>query len=388
MKIILTLCAILLQCINLVKNQYPTKTEGTESVIFVVNKGLKKIDYKYAKKKTESIIDKRFNENAGELKYLKTSHDNVYDPVSINERYYPTIFHAVEYAYSNHLSLEFDPDDWLQAINFKISRDIKKISEEEEKSGKKEIRKLFVRHEGKKNITVKMSQVDYLKFINEVADKIQDDIKVPELAAAMKSDFTTSTNIDEPISSICLANAMSHFYQYELLILCGINSVKLGGSEDDWKALVQKVQTMGNILKKPLAKLGYKQWFKKLKKITKNLLKTYQSAKRGESTMSGWWKKIFSRKSIFTCGRETSFDGWIFDLANINLPYIGDGLLKTGILGNAISKVDFVLTNLITGTKAEMNICGGVVGYNIKNDTVSLVKAVAVYQKSIENLYL
>ncbi|KAJ7374209.1 hypothetical protein OS493_007282 [Desmophyllum pertusum] len=78
------------------------------------------------------------------------------------------MFSAVLTAYNNHWKLRTSPDDWWFCV-------IKRVAGAIDKNAKKEsIRKMFVDHEGKKTIEVKVPDsiiytVDYSWFFDQIA---------------------------------------------------------------------------------------------------------------------------------------------------------------------------------------------------------------------------
>ena len=70
---------------------------------------------------------------------------------------------------------------------------------------KTSVRKMFVNHEGKKEIEVQVSDptiytVDYSWFFDEIAKKIEDNVRVPEFIDGMTADFSTTTPVQKIVS--------------------------------------------------------------------------------------------------------------------------------------------------------------------------------------------
>ncbi len=155
------------------------------------------------------------------------------------------LYRCVLQCYSEHRPLVLSPDAvWLvvnQAIAYQIN------------SNPEKYRDIVVCHEGKMELVVKTakdilhdSDVDWMGildgFYSQISAKTKDGI-----ATQMACDFTTTNTTSRIASIITLMDAMQSFFTYVVLYcICGIPTITLTGTADDWRKLQQKL----NLLKK------------------------------------------------------------------------------------------------------------------------------------------
>ncbi|CAM9402061.1 unnamed protein product [Ectocarpus sp. 8 AP-2014] len=74
--------------------------------------------------------------------------------------------------------------------------------------------------------------------------KIRENIKTPELADWFKPGFTTTTDTDEVAAAATAMASMQAYFSYEIQLSCGLPSVTLMGTVQDWKLLRAKVERL------------------------------------------------------------------------------------------------------------------------------------------------
>jgi len=233
---------------------------------------------------------------AEDRKHIKTkipalgSRENV----SSNGNY--GFFSAVMECYNNHWILDMRPDDWFYTFVQKIAVAIDQQSKSEE------VRKFFVDHEGKKTLTVEVPEispldVDYSWFLDEMTQKIQENIKTPNYVELMTANFSTSTKTDRIVSSINTMNSMQEFFTYRCIPMCGIPCVIMRGSENDWKCLLQKIENLEKLLQpiqeKLISRSFSANWWENIKSICRKLLESYQ----GKPDLT-WWSSIIFKTEV------------------------------------------------------------------------------------------
>merc|ERR1719427_420995 len=109
-------------------------------------------------------------------------------------------FSTVLQAYNNHWVLKTSPEDWWFCITHKVAKAIDKHAK------KPEVRKFFVEHEGKKDLTVQVGPsiygVDYSWFFNQMANEIEKNINVPEYVNIMDTDFSESSSVQRIVNRV------------------------------------------------------------------------------------------------------------------------------------------------------------------------------------------
>merc|ERR1712212_8266 len=94
-------------------------------------------------------------------------------------------------SYIHHYNLRTSPEDWWYTIIQRVAVAI------DENSKKDKVRKFFVPHEGKKELSVGVGDsidiygIDYSWFFDQMARKISENVNMPEYVRAMEMNFST-----------------------------------------------------------------------------------------------------------------------------------------------------------------------------------------------------
>ena len=213
------------------------------------------------------------------------------------------LFETICLAYNRHLILKTCPEDWWLTISQKIAVAIDTNGEHPD------VRKFFVSHEGKKILNVGVGPsiygVDYDWFFKAMTNQIEKNINNPDYAKIMDHDFSTSTPVQKTVNNIMLMYSFQKYFEYRMMLLCGIPGVIMTGLEDDWKQLIEKHKKVEEFLKPLDHVLNLGNWFKTSRKVLEKLLETFQG-KPDED----WWSRIITRRS-FGSGGQSTYDGWL-----------------------------------------------------------------------------
>jgi hypothetical protein len=130
----------------------------------------------------------------------------------------------------------------------------------------------------------------------------------------MTCNFSTTGMVERMVSQIVLMDAVKPYFDYlEFLIGCGIPSVTLEGTPDDWKLLREKTRRLGEF--------GVSEWTDRLDPI----LEQFVAASQGMPDPDFWWDMaIKGRPRNFhllevsggcgsPVGEPTKFDGWFLE---------------------------------------------------------------------------
>ena len=173
-----------------------------------------------------------------------------------------------------------------------------------------EFRDLLVSHEGKKELQVRTTdlfsdQADWpglvAGFTSQIALYTNNDI-----ATTLVADFST-TGTDELVASeVTLMNTVKNYFEYTAIYaVCGIPSITLTGTPDDWHKVLEKTRA--------LESFGLGWWTSELEPILKEFVKA------SEGNPDYWfWKDIVKKSrprkiqgpSCMGRVRMTKFDGW------------------------------------------------------------------------------
>ncbi len=142
---------------------------------------------------------------------------------------------AVHIAYSSHYPLIISPDAIWQCIAQGLAQHINANAEK--------LRKLFVEHEGKKEIIVQRD--DFVKgspynpwqeVFGEFSEQIRRHVgeKTHDLLTPA---FSTTGSVEKAAAQVVLMDCFKEYFSYTLTSRCGIPEITLEGTVDDWKTL-------------------------------------------------------------------------------------------------------------------------------------------------------
>ncbi len=151
---------------------------------------------------------------------------------------------AAHRAFMDHRPLCLSPDIIWLMICQGVANHINANSEE--------LRSRFVRHEGKIQISIRRD--DFVKGSpeNPWAEAIEEFTnKVGEhLGSAFdlfQPSFTTTGPVERAAAAIVLLDAMRSYFDYDMDTLCGIPSVILEGTPEDWQTLADRAEQFGSL---------------------------------------------------------------------------------------------------------------------------------------------
>ena len=121
---------------------------------------------------------------------------------------------------------------------------------------------------------------------------------MPEFVDGMTADFGTTTPVQKIISQITLAYSVNQYFDYVMLLGCGIPAVEMLGSEEDWKKLTSKLKVLRTLLEPTENDLGLpSEWWDLVEKVFWKLLATYQ-----EKPDKKWWSHIMDYETAYSSG--------------------------------------------------------------------------------------
>ena len=163
------------------------------------------------------------------------------------------------------------------------------------------VRPFFVNHEGKKTLTVNVGPSiyggDYEWFFKKMSEQIKANINKPDYTDAIESDFSSSTSVQKIVNNIMLMYSFQKYFEYRMLLMCGIPGVIMMGLEEDWKNMIEKLEKIEAILQPVEEQLKLADWFKSCKTVLQNLLDTFRGNPNQE-----WWARIMTIHQEFGSG--------------------------------------------------------------------------------------
>ena len=238
---------------------------------------------------------------------------------------------AIVHSYNNHYILQTTPEDWWYTIISKLATAIEEATNDDEDvdqvdsrawyrtstppEARQKLREFFVRHEGKKSLTVfvppgPLHEQNYSIIFSQFTEQITANTKVPQFAETVRADFSTSTPTHVIESEITLMSAMKNYFEYKMHFLCGIPQIEMMGTEADWRKLKSKFIALREILAPVKMHLVEPRiWWEKVEVILQKLIDTYM----GKPDLK-WWSHIFNKKDPWGSGPSyTVLKGWFIE---------------------------------------------------------------------------
>ncbi|KAF8536740.1 hypothetical protein BDD12DRAFT_849770 [Trichophaea hybrida] len=133
-------------------------------------------------------------------------------------------------SYNKHHNLVLRPDDVWHTIISQFSLYVNANSEK--------MRSYFVDHEGKRELEVRAIgsrySVDFGEMAKSMGKLLDENIKDKSLLDWVLPSYSTSTPNDTIIGSILMMCTLKKYFSYKFMIMCGIPSITLLGTQDDW----------------------------------------------------------------------------------------------------------------------------------------------------------
>ena len=189
-----------------------------------------------------------------------------------------------------------------------------------------------------------------------------------DIANIITADFSTTGLVERVASQVTLMESVKSYFDYTVLyIVCGIPSITLKGTPEDWQRVLDK--TRG------LKQYGLNQWVESLEPI----LTEFVHAAEGHPNQ-GFWQDIVKKKRVdevrgASCdgkSKPTEFDGWFLKL----FPDENGKTFKTATMLTEMPvervHVDFKY-NVVDGagnvlSETPMQLCAGFIGTEVDTE--------------------
>lgn len=272
-------------------------------IAFKVDKGLKPIkdEYMYlgtGEKLAGWILNK---ETRGFRKALTTSFANEQRVKYVGS---DAFYGGLIYAYAHHMSVTLSPDMVWLLISQGFARYVNAHPEE--------MRQQLVSHDGKMDLIVQSKEdlfsekADWPALISGFTAQI-DRYTKNNIAKTITADFTTTTPAERIASQITLMESVKEYFNYTVMsISCGIPSIAITGTPDDWRQVQEKTRKLE-------AYSGIGKWAQSLEPI----LQEFVYAAEGKPNKK-FWQDIVKKHRVKKltgggCSSElpTKLNGWI-----------------------------------------------------------------------------
>lgn len=345
-------------------------------------------------KETITLEDNLKALGAAEIESVFARGVKLVKPPGFGRRYCPAengFITAIRTAYASHVPLMLAPDHFWTLISQGISKHIENNAEK--------FRDKFVNFDGKQTLKVardtfvKGKQNDWAGCFTEFSAQIETYVG-KEMKDRLCPTFSTTDQIARACHELGLMDCLKSYFDYRVTTDCGISKVKLQGSVDDWKKLIESLDI--------LDELELSDWKAVLLPILDNL----RRAVAGEETDEFFWTTIYKAHFGGGSGSHPTVDGWCTNfILHINgekrdefrplktlyaaiteqkksrWSFRNPGVPQTAV-PVGLSKTPFVWQYF--GKEIKMNFYGGFVGAKFEDGYVSPVLGWAVGEQSDE----
>ncbi|HEY9774380.1 MAG TPA: DUF4419 domain-containing protein [Planktothrix sp.] len=238
----------------------------------------------------------------------------------------PLGFHALveaaHHSYAQHVPLRLTPDYIWVTVLQGFARHINQNPEQ--------YRSKFVSHQGKQELAIYRPDFHvgspnndwpscFDDFSRELRTRIGD--KTHDL---LINKFTTTGNVSTAVQQVALMDVVQSYFSYVVFTECGIPSVTLEGTPEDWDAIARKARALQEFE-------GLDFWLNDLIPI----LDQFCAAARNNPD-NGFWQDLYKTRSEGS-GSEVA-DGWLLKL----LPYTKtwDGFERNPLLNGSSKPIE------------------------------------------------
>lgn len=279
------------------------------------------------------------------------------------------LFQTIVRAYAEHRPLVLSPDMIWMAISQGFGQHVNRNAEK--------LRPMLVNHEGKADLVITdtvsplSAGYDWNKAISGFAGQVEKYTK-DGVAKTLVADFSTTGDVERIASRMVLMDNFKPYFDYvSFNISCGIPSVTIEGTPDDWRSVIGRT--------KKLAEYDLGWWTKDLLPILDQFLK----ASRGKPD-TGFWQDIVSTRKMDSlrgggCSpdKPSKIDGWFLRL----FPYDEEGLTPQTISWSKSMPGEQTRTNMICRevspdgeilSETDLELMAGFVGVKEDPETFAL----------------
>ena len=338
-------------------------------------------------KKRKSFIDnktgrERFLNQNEPLEIFHYTLDTNEEKIFSHEK--SSLIQGLIYAYNNHYPITVTPDMIWILILQGFSRFMEKYENL--------VRERFVNFTGKKDL--KVERLDYSPqsatkevwdgIMKEFVEKIGKNVG-QETIDNLECNFSTTSPAALVTSQVSIMSAMKQYFTYRVLMAgCGISSITLEGSLQDWEKIKSKLEF--------LSTKALKWWTKHLIPIIDNIIATkkyYNSKGKLSKELIEFWKGMIRLKGKGDMYDPHMVNGWIVkfipNLSN-EKPEVYEEIYETNVPDQIISCPMELTWLSLTGKKIDYScsLFSGFYGMVQDKETFN-VRPVIGYAIVVEN---
>lgn len=180
-----------------------------------------------------------------------------------------------------------------------------------------------------------------------------------DLAETITAGFSTTRPEEKIASEITLMNTSQAYFRYLVeSVTCGIPSIVLTGTREDWHDLIERTRKLGQY--------GLENWVEQLIPI----LTEFERAVAGLPDQR-FWQRIVRQGPIDQLDSRTDLDGWILRFFPDYEGEVPDVATRFSRLPDDVLKVDFKYRISTTGEEYDLELRAGFIG--AEKDTINNV---------------
>ena len=279
-----------------------------KGVTFVVDENLAPIEERVPMEELLESGDKALRRIFSEEGVPGDTHAMIARSFADNEKFFTitgkdVFFQTIVRAYAEHRPLVLSPDMMWVLVSQGFARYVNAHSEQ--------MRHQLVSHDEKMDLVVQSEKdllsedADWEKLMSDFTAQISDNTK-GDIAQTITADFSTTGTTERITSQITLMETVKSYFDYVVHYLaCGIPTITLTGTPQDWQKVVEKTQQ--------LEKYGVGDWTKNLIPI----LTEFVNASEGKPNQA-FWQGMVKKQRVdelqgggCSSGHPTELDGWI-----------------------------------------------------------------------------
>ncbi|WP_412543092.1 DUF4419 domain-containing protein [Longispora sp. K20-0274] len=210
---------------------------------------------------------------------------------------------AVGRAFAEHRPLILSPDAVWLTIAQGVAQHVRLHAEE--------LRERLVAHQGRRDLTVPVDAVpvdaaSWSRAVDRFADRLEGE--VGELPGC---DFSTSTAVERTAGRVVMLDVYSPYFAFVMVAVCGIPTVTLTGTVEDWRRIAERVDT--------LDRYGLHEWRRSLAPIAAQFVR----AAAGDVD-TAFWRRIYNPVDAYggklITGWAARFYPYLLDAGSIDRP--------------------------------------------------------------------
>jgi hypothetical protein len=279
-----------------------------KGVTFVVDENLAPIEERVPMEELLESGDKALRRIFSEEGVPGDTHAMIARSFADNEKFFTitgkdVFFQTIVRAYAEHRPLVLSPDMMWVLVSQGFARYVNAHSEQ--------MRHQLVSHDEKMDLVVQSEKdllsedADWEKLMSDFTAQISDNTK-GDIAQTITADFSTTGTTERITSQITLMETVKSYFDYVVVrIACGIPTITLTGTPQDWQKVVEKTQQ--------LDKYGVDDWIQDLIPILTEFVK----ASEGKPNQA-FWQGMVKKQRVdelegggCSSSHPTELDGWI-----------------------------------------------------------------------------